>query len=268
MIFKFESLVPVRTSLMVRLIFQVVVGGGGVGKSALTIQFIQVVHHYLIVFVDHHFLQVMCEGEKTLTHITRMYIGQAHFVIDYDPTIEDSYRKQINLDEQGCILDILDTAGQEVCSARINLAHVILLALYMICILTSFLISLQEYITMREHYMRSGEGFLIVYDITNPASFAEAKQFYQQINRVKGDKRPGEVPMVLIGNKCDREEDRKVSKEDGQRVAADFKLQNIETSAKERTNVDNAFHELVRVMRKHKGNAAPVVKKKEGCALL
>jgi hypothetical protein len=57
---------------------QCVVGGGGVGKSALTIQFIQ-----------------------------------KHFVEEYDPTIEDSYRKQVTIDGEACLLDILDTAGQE-----------------------------------------------------------------------------------------------------------------------------------------------------------
>ena len=57
----------------------VVVGAGGVGKSALTIQLIQ-----------------------------------NHFVDEYDPTIEDSYRKQVVIDGETCLLDILDTAGQEV----------------------------------------------------------------------------------------------------------------------------------------------------------
>ncbi|KAJ1663906.1 RAS1 protein [Coemansia sp. RSA 2399] len=56
----------------------VVVGGGGVGKSALTIQFIQ-----------------------------------SHFVDEYDPTIEDSYRKQCAIDGETAMLDVLDTAGQE-----------------------------------------------------------------------------------------------------------------------------------------------------------
>ena len=60
----------------------VVVGGGGVGKSALTIQLIQ-----------------------------------NQFVTEYDPTIEDSYRKQVTIDEETCLLDILDTAGQEEYSA-------------------------------------------------------------------------------------------------------------------------------------------------------
>jgi GTPase KRas protein len=57
----------------------VVLGGGGVGKSALTIR-----------LVTDNFL----DGE-------------------YDPTIEDSYRKQVMIDEETALLDILDTAGQE-----------------------------------------------------------------------------------------------------------------------------------------------------------
>lgn len=58
----------------------VVLGSGGVGKSALTVQFVQGI-----------------------------------FVEKYDPTIEDSYRKQVEVDGQQCMLEILDTAGT-VCS--------------------------------------------------------------------------------------------------------------------------------------------------------
>ena len=54
----------------------VVLGSGGVGKSALTVQFVQGI-----------------------------------FVEKYDPTIEDSYRKQVEVDGQQCMLEILDTAG-------------------------------------------------------------------------------------------------------------------------------------------------------------
>lgn len=60
----------------------VVVGGGGVGKSAITIQFIQ-----------------------------------SQFIDEYDPTIEDSYRKQCHIDGESVLLDVLDTAGQEEYSA-------------------------------------------------------------------------------------------------------------------------------------------------------
>lgn len=62
---------------------------------------------------------------------------------------------------------------------------------------------------MREQYMRSGEGFLLVYSITHRPSFDEVMQFQQQILRVKDLDR---FPMVLVGNKCDLEGERQVSK--------------------------------------------------------
>ena len=130
----------------------VVVGGGGVGKSALTIQLIQ-----------------------------------SHFIDEYDPTIEDSYRKQgrylffifscslllsvilwihsdslsslVCIDDEVCLLDILDTAGQE------------------------------EYSAMRDGYMRTGEGFLCIYSITSRSSFEEIDQFREQILRVKDEEK-------------------------------------------------------------------------------
>ena len=93
---------------------------GGVGKSALTIQLIQ-----------------------------------NHFVDEYDPTIEDSYRKQVVIDGETCLLDILDTAGQE------------------------------EYSAMRDQYMRTGEGFLLVFAVNNAKSFEDISQYREQIKRVK-----------------------------------------------------------------------------------
>lgn len=60
---------------------------------------------------------------------------------------------------------------------------------------------------MREQYMRTGEGFVLVYSITARESFEEISQFHQQILRVK-DK--DNFPMVLVGNKCDLEYERQV----------------------------------------------------------
>lgn len=159
-----------------------VVGGGGVGKSALTIQMVQ-----------------------------------SHFVDEYDPTIEDSYRKQCVIDQVPALLDVLDTAGQE------------------------------EYSAMREQYMRTGEGFLLVYSITSRSSFEEIVTFYKQILRVK-DK--DSFPVVLVGNKCDLESQRAVSVEEGQAMARQFNnCRFVETSAKQRVNVEDAFYELVRQVR-------------------
>ena len=60
---------------------------------------------------------------------------------------------------------------------------------------------------MREQYMRTGEGFLLVYSITSRNSFEEISTFHQQILRVK-DK--DTFPVILIANKCDLEYERQV----------------------------------------------------------
>ncbi|KAK2174363.1 hypothetical protein NP493_807g00021 [Ridgeia piscesae] len=160
----------------------VVVGDGGVGKSALTIQFFQKM-----------------------------------FVQDYDPTIEDSYIQHTEIDGQWCILDVLDTAGQE------------------------------EFSAMREQYMRKGDGFLLVYSVTDKQSFDNIINFYTQILRVKDRDC---YPMILVANKVDLVHLRKVKDEQGHELAVSLKIPYIETSAKDPPlNVDAAFHEVVRVIK-------------------
>uniref|UniRef100_A0A3B3URC5 RAS related 2 n=1 Tax=Poecilia latipinna TaxID=48699 RepID=A0A3B3URC5_9TELE len=140
----------------------------------------------------------------------------SYFVTDYDPTIEDSYTKQCVIDERPARLDILDTAGQE------------------------------EFGAMREQYMRTGEGFLLVFSVTDRGSFEEIYKFQRQILRVKDR---DEFPMILVGNKADLELQRQVTQEEGQQLARQLKVTYMEASAKIRMNVDQAFHELVRVIR-------------------
>ena len=143
---------------------------------------------------------------------------------EYDPTIEDSYRKQCVVDGETALLDVLDTAGQE------------------------------EYSAMREQYMRSGEGFLLVYSITSRASFEEIKTFHNQILRVKDR---DWIPTILVGNKCDLENERAVSREDGQNLARQFRCKFVETSARNRINVDESYYALVRSIRdENKRNSA------------
>lgn len=159
-------------------------------------------------------------GKSCLT----IQLIQSHFVDEYDPTIEDSYRKQCVIDDEVALLDVLDTAGQE------------------------------EYSAMREQYMRTGEGFLLVYSITSDQSFEEIRTFQQQILRVK-DKDPTDYfPMVVVGNKCDLESEREVPRQDGEALAKQFGCPFVETSAKTRTNVDKAFFDLVREIRHYNRN--------------
>lgn len=129
---------------------------------------------------------------------------------------------------------------------------------------------------MRDQYMRTGDGFLCVYSITLQASFDEAINLHEHILRVKD---ADSVPFVLVGNKADLEEDREVSTEKGQNLANDLKCPFMESSAKTRTNVVEAFEALVREIKAARGKdvnkpaaqeAAPVKKEKRrgSCSLL
>lgn len=84
----------------------VVLGSGGVGKSALTVQFVT-----------------------------------GSFIEKYDPTIEDFYRKEIEVDSSPSVLEILDTAGTE------------------------------QFASMRDLYIKNGQGFILVYSLVNQQSF-------------------------------------------------------------------------------------------------
>ena len=80
---------------------------------------------------------------------------------------------------------------------------------------------------MREQYMRTGEGFLLVYSITDRQSFDEIRTFQQQILRVK-DK--DYFPMIVVGNKCDLEGERQVSTQGKSCLTITFFLANTNTT--------------------------------------
>lgn len=101
----------------------------------------------------------------------------------YVRAVLDSYRKQCIIDDELALLDVLDTAGQE------------------------------EYAAMREQYMVNGEGFMLVFSITSQESLDEIHALHRQILRVKGKQEGDHFPVVLVGNKCDLEHERVVTRE-------------------------------------------------------
>lgn len=109
---------------------------------------------------------------------------------------------------------------------------------------------------MREQYMRSGEGFLLIFSVTDHASFDEIFKFHRQILRVKDR---DEFPMLMVGNKSDLKHNRVVSLAEAQRLSGELKIPYIEVSAKFRENVDQAFQELVRVIRKFQLSERPMI---------
>lgn len=155
----------------------VVIGDGGVGKSALIIQ-----------------------------------LTQNIFEKDYDPTIEQSYRKQVEVNDKKFMLDILDTAGNE------------------------------QYSVMKDRYLRSGQGFILVYSIIDKKSFDELDEL---LKKVKLTKESDFVPVVIVGNKCDLEDRRQVSYQDGEEIANRNNGVFFETSAKCRINVLDIFTSIV-----------------------
>lgn len=164
----------------------VVLGAGGVGKSALTIRLIN-----------------------------------GNWLGEYDPTIEDSYRKKVKIPYQGSerttLIDILDTAGQE------------------------------EFNAMQDQWMREGKGFLLVYSVDSRQSFTEISNLRKKILRCR-DTEKGFVPMVIAGNKCDLPDSmRTVAKSEGEALAAGFEnCKFVETSAKEKINNVECFYHVVR----------------------
>lgn len=180
----------------------VVLGSGGVGKSALTIRLVT-----------------------------------DNFLDEYDPTIEDSYRKSVMIDDQNALLDILDTAGQE------------------------------EFVSMQDQWMREGQGFLLVYSIISRASFDDVENVYAKIQRAKEGEN---IAVVLCGNKCDLSGDkREVTAEEGAALAASWGTGApfFETSAKEQINHDACFFECVREIRRQtRGSPAP--QKRRLCTIL
>ena len=158
----------------------VMLGSGAVGKSAITVQMVS-----------------------------------GHFLSSYDPTIEDSYRTTINVNNQDIILNILDTAGQE------------------------------EFYALRDQYIRSGDGYIIVFSITSVTSFLEVNAIKEQLNIVLDTDNNTLIPIILVGNKCDLEEYRQVQSSDAQRLAEEWRVKYFETSAKNKTNINRIFEELV-----------------------
>lgn len=158
----------------------VMLGSGAVGKSAITVQMVS-----------------------------------GHFLSSYDPTIEDSYRTTININNKDIILNIIDTAGQE------------------------------EFYALRDQYIRSGDGYIIVFSITSVTSFLEVNAIKNQLNMVLDVGDDTIIPIILVGNKCDLEEYRQVQSSDAQRLADEWRVKYFETSAKNKTNINRIFEELI-----------------------
>uniref|UniRef100_A0A8C3EUA6 small monomeric GTPase n=1 Tax=Corvus moneduloides TaxID=1196302 RepID=A0A8C3EUA6_CORMO len=112
--------------------------------------------------------------------------------------------RTIELDGKKIKLQIWDTAGQE------------------------------RFRTITTAYYRGAMGIMLVYDITNEKSFDNIKNWIRNIE----EHASSDVERMILGNKCDMNEKRQVSKEKGEKLAIDYGIKFLETSAKSSINVE------------------------------
>ncbi|KAJ3431853.1 ras di-ras and rheb family members of small gtpase superfamily [Anaeramoeba flamelloides] len=201
-----------------------VAGPGSVGKSAITLQFI------------------------TQT-----------FVRDYDPTIEECYRKQIQVDGQSVYLEI---QKKKKIKKTLNIFHVYQTTIQ----IAPKQAGQEEYSTLRTHNFMNADGFVLVYSVDNRKAFEDIDEFRGEIHRAKDSEM---VPIILCANKIDLPKElHEVTKKEGQDLAKSFGIPFMETSAKQVINIDEAFIECVRLVKKKNSLKGKKTKSKKDCVIM
>ena len=145
-------------------------------------------------------------GKSSLTYI---FIDEN--VPQVEPTIGYENRKYMKINEKEYKVEVLDTAGEE------------------------------DYQNLLEMWIAFGEGFLLVFAINDEESFEVIKSKYQ---KVKKGKHNTNVPIILVGNKQDLENERKITYEAAKQLADEWGIEYIETSAKTGFNCLEPFKKL------------------------
>ncbi len=129
------------------------------------------------------------------------------------PTIGVDFKiRTIDVDGKTIKLQIWDTAGQE------------------------------RFKTITSSYYKGAHGIIVTYDITDRESFTAVQTWMGEVERHASDN----ISRILVGNKCDLEDQRAVSFEEGQELAEHFNVRFLETSAKDSKNVEQAFTLMTR----------------------
>lgn len=172
-----------------------VMGFRSVGKSSLTIQFIE-----------------------------------GRFVDSYEPTIENTFTKNVKVRGQEYFVKLVDTAGQD------------------------------EYSIFPHSYSMDIHGYVLVYSVTSNKSFEVIKLIYEKLLDMTGKV---DVPIVLVGNKVDLHMERVISSEEGKRAAEEMKAAFLEASAKQNQSVTDIFTTILLEIEKAYGN----VQEKSSCSI-
>ncbi|CAH8513325.1 unnamed protein product [Schistosoma turkestanicum] len=153
---------------------------------------------------------VLGSGNVGKSALTLQFMYE-EFVEDYEPTKSDSYSKTIPLNGYHVDVSILDTAGQE------------------------------SYAGIMDMFYRNSDGFIIVFSITDYESFTAVVPL---LERYLINPQSVRIPCVLVGNKKDLIDQRQVSTESACKLAQQWRISYIETSAKTQENVKELFHAM------------------------
>ncbi|KAJ1521867.1 hypothetical protein ONE63_002209 [Megalurothrips usitatus] len=132
----------------------------------------------------------------------------------YIPTIEDTYRQVISCNKNICTLQITDTTGSH------------------------------QFPAMQRLSISKGHAFILVYSCTSRQSLEELRPIWDVIKEMKGAELPN-IPVMLVGNKCDETENREVPTSEGEGESKGWGCNFMETSAKTNHNVKELFQELL-----------------------
>ena len=139
---------------------------------------------------------------------------------EHDPTIEDRYKSNLNIEGTNYEVEILDTAGEE------------------------------DYQNMMDMWISFGDGFLLVFAINDKESFNLMKSKHDRILRGKHGVK---YPTLLVGNKQDLENERQVNYSEAKEMADKWGIEYIETSAKTNFNCKEVFEMLAQEIVQKKG---------------
>ncbi|XP_060879639.1 LOW QUALITY PROTEIN: GTP-binding protein Di-Ras2-like [Metopolophium dirhodum] len=152
----------------------------------------------------------------------------------YIPTIEDTYRQVISCNKNICTLQITDTTGSH------------------------------QFPAMQRLSMSKGHAFILVYSCTSRQSLEELRPIWQVIKETKGASELPSIPIMLVGNKCDENDTREVSAEEGDAEARRWGCHFMETSAKTNHNVKELFQELLNLEKNRNISLQPEKKSMRG----
>ena len=118
---------------------------------------------------------------------------------------------------------------------------------------------------LREQVLHISQGYLCIYSVSSRSSYDEVMSLREEIRSKVGEKRS----IVIVGNKCDLDEDREVTLTEGENLAALYGCPMFESSAKNSINIEGPFFELIREIRKNQLIENDIQKRRNGtrCSL-